>query len=64
MDQDLWDQTVDVATSEGILDAEPDSGAFRTDLAEAAVKSLEDEGVDVNGEGWERRDVTLNEGGS
>ena len=63
MDQGLWDQTIDVATSEGILAEEPDSGAFRTDLAEAAVASLEEEGLDVNGEGWERRTVELREGG-
>ncbi len=63
MDQDLWDQTVDVATSEGILENEPDSDAFRTDLAEAAVKSLEDDGLDVNGNDWQRQTVILNEGG-
>jgi NitT/TauT family transport system substrate-binding protein len=64
MDQGLWDQTVEVATSQGILESAPDSGAFRTDLAEAAVKSLEDEGVDVTGADWSRRTITLNEGGN
>ena len=30
---------------------------YRTDLAEAAVKELEDEGVDVNGADWEKETV-------
>jgi NitT/TauT family transport system substrate-binding protein len=64
MDEDLWAQTVEVATSQGILESAPDSGAFRTDLAEAAVDALEDEGIDTNGNDWQRRTVTLNEGGN
>ena len=63
MDADLWAQTVDVATSEGILAAEPDEGAYRTDIAEAAVANLRDAGVDVVGNDWERIPVVLLEGG-
>ncbi len=63
MDQALWDQTVEVATSQGILQNEPDDGAFRTDLAEAAVAALEDDGLDVNGNDWQRQEVELREGG-
>ena len=63
MDPDLWAQTVDVATSEGILAAEPDEGAYRTDIAEAAVANLRDAGVDVVGNDWERIPVVLLEGG-
>ena len=63
MDADLWAQTVDVATSEGILAAEPDDGAYRTDIAEAAVANLRDAGVDVVGDDWERIPVVLLEGG-
>jgi len=63
MDQSLWDQTVDIATSEGILTAEPDSESFRTDIAEEAVENLEDEGLDVIGNGFERRTVELLENG-
>ena len=48
MDQSLWDQTVDVATSEGILASAPDSGAFRTDIAAEAVENLEDDDLDVS----------------
>ncbi len=63
MDPDLWAQTVDVATSEGILAAEPDDGAYRTDIAEAAVANLRDAGIDVVGDDWERIPVVLLEGG-
>ena len=63
MDPDLWAQTVAVATSEAILAAEPDEGAYRTDIAEAAVANLEADGVDVIGDGFQRVTVELLEGG-
>ena len=63
MDPDLWAQTVDVATSEGILAAAPDDGAYRTDIAEAAVANLRDADVDVVGNDWERIPVELLPGG-
>ena len=63
MNQDLWDQTVEVATSqipelEGV-EISPDS--FRTDLAEAAVANLGD--MDTSGDGYEHREIELREGG-
>ena len=64
MDQGLWDQTVDVATSEGVIGADPGSGAFRTDLAEAAVQALNLDGLDTEGRGFQPTTVTLNEGGN
>jgi NitT/TauT family transport system substrate-binding protein len=65
MNSALWNQTVDVATEEiAELDGVTiPSDAYRTDLAEAAVKALEDEGYDVDGSGYERRTITLNPGG-
>ncbi len=65
MNQSLWDQTVEIATSQiAELQGVTISGdAFRTDIAERAVKALEAEGLDVNGNGWERIEVTLNPGG-
>ncbi len=63
MDPDLWAQTVDVATSEGILAAAPDDGAYRTDIAEEALANLRDQGIDVIGDGFERIVVELREGG-
>ncbi len=64
MDQDLWDQTVDVAVTEEVIGEEPSADAFRTDLAEDAVKALEDDGLDVTGEDWLPTAVTLREGGN
>jgi hypothetical protein len=54
---------VAVATSESILNAAPDDGAFRTDIALEAVKNLEDDGVDVVGNDFSRRTVELRAGG-
>lgn len=64
MDDGLWAQTVDVATSEGVIADDPGSGAFRTDLAEAAVKALRVDGLDTEGNGYAPTTVTLNEGGN
>lgn len=63
MDPDLWAQTVDVATNEGILASEPDEGAYRTDIAEEAVANLREAGIDVVGDGWQRVTVELLPGG-
>ena len=63
MDQALWDQTVEVATSEKIVQQAPADTAFRTDIAEEAVANLEQAGVDVTGESYEPVEVELREGG-
>jgi NitT/TauT family transport system substrate-binding protein len=63
MDPDLWAQTVDVATSESILSAAPDDGAYRTDIAEEALANLRDQGIDVIGSDFERVVVELRAGG-
>ncbi len=64
MDQALYDQTIDVATSQGILQAAPDAGAFRTDIAEEAIANLEAAGLDVFGNDYTRRTVEVKEGGN
>ena len=64
MDQALYDQTIDVATSQGILAAAPDAGAFRTDIASEAVANLTAAGHDVNGLDFSRREVEITEGGN
>jgi len=64
MDSELWAQTVDVATSEGVITADPGMGAYRSDLAEAAVADLKGDGFDTEGTGFTPTSVTLNEGGS
>jgi len=63
MNQDLWDQTVDVATSQipelqGV-EISPDS--FRSDLAEAAVANLGD--LDTAGDDFALREIELRQGG-
>ncbi len=63
LDQALWDQTVAVAVEGEIITEPPTEGAYRTDLAQAAVDSLKAEGVDVTGESWEPVTVELKEGG-
>ena len=63
MDPDLWSQTVEVGTSEGILASAPDEGAYRSDIAWEAVANLRAAGVDVVGNSWQRVTVELLEGG-
>ena len=63
VDQALWDQTIEVAPSQNVISADPGAGAFDNKFAEAAVSALEGEGLDVNGNSWQRIEVTLLEGG-
>lgn len=63
MDQALWDQTIDIATTQGVLTEAPTEGAFRTDIAEEAVANLEAAGVDVIGADFAKLDVEVTEGG-
>ncbi|MBM4423867.1 MAG: ABC transporter substrate-binding protein [Chloroflexi bacterium] len=64
MDAALWTQTVEVATSQAVLKAEPDSGAYRTDLAEKAAADLAAQGIDVVGAGYTPQEVEITEGGN
>ncbi|MGH8937280.1 MAG: ABC transporter substrate-binding protein [Acidimicrobiia bacterium] len=63
MDPALWAQTVEVATSENVIDEAPPEDTYRTDLAEQAVSDLEGEGLDVRGESYQPTQVELTEGG-
>ena len=65
MDEDLWAQTVAVAIEGGVIEAEPMEGAWRSDLAQAALDSLamDMEDLDLTGEDWEPVEVELREGG-
>ncbi|MEM9040483.1 MAG: ABC transporter substrate-binding protein [Actinomycetota bacterium] len=63
VDPELWAQTVEIATSEGVLAAEPDEGAFRDDIVDAALANLEAQGLDLVGADWVRADVEVTEGG-
>ncbi len=61
MDTALWDQTIDVSLSEGVLGAAPDDAAYTTEYAQAALDLIGD--ADVTGDDWSPVTVTLNEGG-
>jgi NitT/TauT family transport system substrate-binding protein len=61
-DTTAWNQTVDIATKYGILKAAPSDGAYRTDLAQAALTAL-GSSVDTKGASFQKLTVTLNEGG-
>ena len=63
MDPDLWAQTAEVATSEGILASAPDEDAYRPEIAWEAVTNLRNAGVDVIGNSWQRVPVELLPGG-
>lgn len=65
MNEDLWNQTVEIATGqiEELQGVEISDDAYRTDLAEAAVANLEADGMDVDGSSYERRDIELRPGG-
>lgn len=63
MDSELWDQTVDVAVSEGILAEAPTDGAYRTDIATLAQANLAVTGLDIQGTDWAPKTIELREGG-
>jgi NitT/TauT family transport system substrate-binding protein len=61
MDKALYDQTVQIATDAGILTGPPSEDAYRTDLAEEALKDISE---DTKGEGFQRGTVEVTEGGN
>jgi NitT/TauT family transport system substrate-binding protein len=64
MDPESWEITKQIAVDYGIVQNEPDDEAtYRTDLAEAAMTELKAEGVDVNGDSWEKSEVEVTPGG-
>lgn len=64
MDPELWAQTVNIATGEGILTAAPDVESFRTDIVEEAIANLKTAGADVIGSGYTKGTVEVTEGGN
>jgi NitT/TauT family transport system substrate-binding protein len=63
LDKTLWDQTIKIATTYKVLKAAPTDGAFRTDLATAALAAL-GSGVDTKGASFTKATITLNAGGN
>ncbi|HSJ84725.1 MAG TPA: ABC transporter substrate-binding protein [Acidimicrobiia bacterium] len=64
MNDELWGQTVAIATEQitELQGVEIPDDVYRTDLAQAAIDRLGD--ADVEGSGFERREIELQEGGS
>jgi len=64
MNEGLWDQTVAIATEQitELQGVEIPDDVYRTDLAQAAIDRLGD--ADVEGSGFERREIELREGGN
>ena len=60
LDEELWQQTVDISLEFDIISEEPSEGAFRTDLAQAALDGIEG---DTTGDDFEKADVEVTEGG-
>jgi NitT/TauT family transport system substrate-binding protein len=65
MNEDLWDQTVEVATTQipELQGVSISDDAFRTDLAREAVDALENSDFDVAGSSYARRTIELRVGG-
>jgi NitT/TauT family transport system substrate-binding protein len=63
LDQKLWDQTIQIATTYKVLKAAPTQGAYRTDLAKAALDAL-GTSIDTKGTSFQKQTVTLNAGGN
>lgn len=62
-DENAFDETVAIALEYELITAEPDEGAWRTDIVKTAVANLEAEGLDVYGLDFEKGEVELLEGG-
>jgi len=60
MPVDTWAQTVAVAKGAGIIPGDPDAGAYRTDLATAALQGITG---DTKGSGFQKGTVTVTAGG-
>jgi NitT/TauT family transport system substrate-binding protein len=64
MEPESWEITKQIASDYGIVKNEIDDEAtYRTDIAEAAMTALADDGVDVNGEGYQPQEVEVTPGG-
>jgi NitT/TauT family transport system substrate-binding protein len=62
LDMNLWNQTIQIATTYKVLKAAPSDGAFRTDLATNALAAL-GSSVDTKGTSFQKQLIKLNEKG-
>ena len=63
MDAKAFNRTAKIAQDYKVI-SKPPSGAYRTDLATAAVNGLKNDGVDVNGTSWRKKTVKVTPGGA
>jgi NitT/TauT family transport system substrate-binding protein len=61
-DPKAFNRTAKIAQQFKIINKAP-SGAYRVDLARAAVRQLQAQGVDVYGKKWKKANVKVTEGG-
>jgi NitT/TauT family transport system substrate-binding protein len=62
MDKKAFNRTASIAKQFKVIKKSP-SGAYRDDLAKAAVAQLKSQGVDVNGKKWKKAVVKVTPGG-
>jgi NitT/TauT family transport system substrate-binding protein len=65
MDEALWEQTVAVSLEGQVITVEPTEGAYRSDLAAAAIEGLTTDypDLDLTGESYEPIEVEITPGG-
>jgi NitT/TauT family transport system substrate-binding protein len=61
MDDDLYQQTVDISLGFGVINEEPGDSAFQTGIAQQALDGLSD--LDTTGENWTKLDIEVTLGG-
>ena len=64
MEPESWEVTKEIALDGKVIKQPASDDSYRTDIAEAADKELEDDGVDVKGESWQPETVEVTEGGA
>ena len=63
MDPESWNVTKQIARQFKVIKKPASNEAYRTDLAEAAVAELKEDGEDVNGSDWQKETVQVTAGG-
>jgi NitT/TauT family transport system substrate-binding protein len=64
MEPESWNITKQIALDGKVIKKPASDDAYRTDIAEDAVKELKDDGVDVNGSDYKAETVEVTEGGA
>jgi NitT/TauT family transport system substrate-binding protein len=63
MDPKAFDRTVQIAQEYQIIKSKPDTGTYRTDLAQKALEGLNSQGLDTKGLQFKKRLVQVTKGG-